>query len=137
MEQKLHHGIFWERLLKLDNGERCPIYFVNLDITRQKRYDLAKFMDYVNDVFDPLTSYFLAQLKTLPVFGVYIVSGSEGRPDLVSWAIYKDTQFWWPIMFYNDLLSVDDIVQGMSINYFNVSDLESLYFTLNSRAHTQ
>jgi hypothetical protein len=94
-------------------------------------------MEQSNDIFDPLTSYVFKSIKSLKLFGIYNVVTSAGRPELISYHIYKDTQFWWLLMLYNDLTSIDDIVPGMLIKYFNLKDLENLYFTLNSQARAQ
>jgi hypothetical protein len=81
-----------------------------------------------------MSSYLLKELKKLTPLGVYIVSGTEQRPDLISYTIYKDTQYWWLLMHYNSLLAIEDIIQGMQIKYFKLSDLEKIYFSLNSLA---
>lgn len=113
------------------------MFYIDSTIDTPKRYDMSKFIEQTGGIFDTLTSYLVKTLKTLPLFGVYVVNGSEKRPDLMSYHIYKDTQFWWLLMMYNDLLSPNDIVQGMSIRYFNLGDLEKLYLTLNSQARNQ
>jgi hypothetical protein len=113
------------------------MFFINLATNFKTRYDPAKFLEFVilsyaNPLYDVLGSYFWKQLKTLSVKGTYQVRGEDNRPDLISYRIYGNTQYWWIILLYNNLTSNEDIVGGMTLNYPALIDLETLYFQLNS-----
>lgn len=98
------------------------------------RYDLSKFMAATgNNFFDVVDSTFLYKLRTLSVYGTYTVTTEEGRPDLISERIYGSSyhQYWWILMIMNDLRSPVEIKSGMKVKYPSLSDLETLYFSLN------
>lgn len=108
-------------------------FFIDLDNESSVRFEKAKFFSYT-DNHDPLTSYLLSELKTLPVAGFFTVAGGEeGRPDSLSFNIYADTQYWWILMAYNDLSNIQEITNGMTIKYPSLSSLEDLYFSLKTQ----
>jgi len=96
----------------------------------EARYDIAKFCDFQEDVLDDLTSYFILKLPSLPEGGTYLVSGEEHRPDLLSYNIYKNTQYWWPLLIYNGIRSTEDLIAGTTIRFPSIDSLEALYFQL-------
>lgn len=105
------------------------MFFLNLDLETEERFDISKFLEYT-DCFDPLTSFTLDQIKKLPVGGNYAVSGEEGRPDLLSYRIYGNTQYWWILMFYNDKINIEDIKTSDILYYPKLDELENFYFSL-------
>ena len=107
------------------------MFYIDLDREYPTRYGFEKFCSLENDTYDILTSYFIDRMKDLPMVGIYKVSGEERRPDLVSYEIYEDTQYWWILMNYNNLIFVDDISEGTEIGYPSIDDLEDIYFSLN------
>jgi len=109
------------------------MYFLNTEKQFDNRYELGRFMAFAPDCHDVLDSYFLRELRLLPPQGNYEVTTAVGRPDLLSYAVYNTTQYWWLLMYYNRLLSPADIVIGMIIQYPAKSALEQIYFTLSSR----
>ena len=111
-------------------------FFINLDFDSAERYDFAKFMEYT-DNYDPLTSSFLRQLPTLPENGFYSIQSEENRPDLVSFRIYGSVQYWWIILAYNAFTSHENIVNGLTIRYPGLEDIENLYFTLKAQQSSQ
>ena len=108
------------------------LFYINLDSTAPNRFDPEFFFEYTDNL-DLLNSEFLRQLKELPENGTYTVSTEEGRPDLLSYKIYTDTQYWWLLLIYNDLVYVDDLVLGMTIKFPSLADLEAIYFSLTSK----
>ncbi len=107
-------------------------FYIDLDYVSEERYDFAKFLSYANNGFDPLSSRFLNQLNTLEASGKFIVTTEENRPDLIAYYIYGDTQYWWIILEYNNILSFDDLVTGVELKYPSLSSLELLYFDLKA-----
>jgi hypothetical protein len=103
----------------------------------RRRYDFARFVGFREGAFDPANSRFLQRLKELPAIGQYTVVNDEGRPDLVSHAIYQDTQFWWILLAYNGLLKSDDLVPGFEVQYFSLTDLNQLYSALTRAQQTR
>ena len=108
-------------------------YFIDLVNEYTERFAMAKFMDFVGDNYDPLTSNVLNSLKDLRPKGKFRVEGLDFRPDVLSFIIYGDTQYWWVLLLYNNFLTVDEIVNGIDILYPDITDLEDLYFSLKIR----
>jgi len=94
------------------------------------RFDAAKFMEYSGNFHEPLTSHFLMELKKLPESGVFKVTSEESRPDLVAYKIYRQTQLWWILMYYNGLQNTSDIKASVVLRYPSLSSLEKIYYTL-------
>lgn len=104
------------------------MFFINNNVKLSDKYDLAKFIEFDDDyVFDALNSYILYQLPRLAPSGEYVVSSEANRPDLLSYAVYGDTSYWWILMWYNQLLKPQDIVVGLKIKYPSMGTIEQLY----------
>jgi hypothetical protein len=82
---------------------------------------------------DPLTSEFLRLMPTLSSSGRYTVQDEEGRPDLLSYRIYGDTQYWWILLYYNSIIDVESLTLNTIVSYPSLTDLESLYFSLSAK----
>lgn len=108
------------------------MFYINLEYISKDRYDLGKLIEWNEDNFDVLNSYFLENLKTLPTKGVFTITVEEERPDLISYKIYGTVLYTHLIMLYNDIIDLSDLKTGRSLNYFSVADLESLYFSLKT-----
>lgn len=111
-------------------------FFINLSKDTDKRYDMSRFMEF-SDNFDPLTAGFFNNIKALPLSGYFVIQGEEHRPDAIAFKIYGQTQYWWTLMIYNDLSSIDQLVSGISIKYPSLQDLEDAYFQLKSKQSVQ
>ena len=108
-------------------------FYIDLDTELKSRFDLRKFLNFNVDNFDPLTSNFLFKLKEIPSGGRYVISGEEGKPDLISFRIYEDTQYWWIIMLYNNILDPVDLTNGLVLVYPDIDELDTFYFTLKTK----
>lgn len=108
------------------------MFFINLDKEYRTRYDMSKFMEFDNNCYDILGSYLVHRLKSLQVSGIHVVQSGESKPDLASHIIYGKTQYWWLLMLFNDIFSVEDFKVGMALKYPTLSALEDLYFSLKS-----
>ena len=107
-------------------------FFLNTVLQPSKRFDMAVFME-DTDSLDPLTSEFLRLMPALESSGRYTVQDEESRPDLMSFRIYGDTQYWWILLLYNQIIDVESLTQGKVILYPSIGDLESLYFSLSAK----
>lgn len=104
------------------------MFYIDLDTNTADRFDLAKFLDFTDDgIFDPLNSYLLYQIPLLPSIGTYTIRKEENRPDLLSYTLYGDTQYWWIILWYNSLYKPEDLKVGVKINYPSLNNIEQLY----------
>jgi hypothetical protein len=103
------------------------MFYINPELETKERYDLIKFLEFDNGAANVVTSFMLTNIPRLSPVGTYTVRRESGRPDLLSHAIYKDLQYWWVLMWYNSLVSVNDLVSGMVIEYPSLSAVERLY----------
>ena len=113
------------------------MFYINNEIASETRYDMSKFMDYIQGCYCILDSYLCTQIKSIPYSGVLTVTSQVGRPDLISYDIYGNTQYWWLIMLYNDITSPQEITSGKPIAFPSLSAMENLYFTLSTKQKTK
>lgn len=106
------------------------MFFINLAVVSDERFDLAKFMSFEDGRFDPLDSYFLRELTNLQSRGQYVVQSEVKRPDLISFRFYGTTEYWWIIMAYNNMLSVEELVTGTVLEIPSEEDISRLFFRL-------
>lgn len=94
-------------------------------------YDLAKFMNFVEDVYDVIDCPFLLKLKELPVQKYYYVKDGYRDIDLISQDAYSTPFFTFFIQYYND---TDKIVfdEEDKLNLFASEDLISLFHEMNA-----
>lgn len=122
--------------------------FLNTDYSTDVRYDIPKFADVSENVFDILDSYLFEKvsryfkeqtsIKDLAIDGYFEVTTQEYRPDQISAEIYDgETQYWWLLMEFNDLIDIFQIVSGLRMKYFSLTQLEDIYFSLNGRQRQQ
>ena len=109
------------------------MYYINNDLQTSVRYAMSKFMEFDTDSFCILDSYLCTQLKKLPYSGAMTVVTQAGRPDLLSYDIYGNIQYWWLLMLYNDLSSPTELVAGITVSFPSLSSIENLYFTLSTK----
>lgn len=105
-------------------------FFIDLSKDSPIRFDMASFMLFDVDVFDPITSNVWASIKGLASGGQYTVAGDDFRPDQVSNKIYGSPDYWWIILIYNEKLSFNDLQHGDELQFPSVQALEDLYFGL-------
>lgn len=108
------------------------MFYINTDREFKTRYDLAKFMEWNNNCYDVLTSYFLENMPELEVLSTNIVTVEEQRPDLISFNVYGNTQYWWILMNFNAFVSIDEFINSVDYNIPSISSLEDMYFSLKS-----
>lgn len=106
------------------------MFFINLAVQSEERFDLAKFLSFDEDRFDPLDSFFLLELPNLQSRGQYAVQNEVKRPDLISDRFYGTTEYWWIIMAYNSMLSVEELVAGTVLEIPSEEDISKLFFRL-------
>lgn len=113
------------------------MFYIDNSLATPTRYDMSKFISFSGDCFEPLNSYFLEALVRIPYSGVITVTTQERRPDLLSYDIYGSTQYWWILMMYNGISSINDIKTGNSLNFPSLENLENLYFSLVTQEKTK
>lgn len=110
------------------------MFYIDLSLDNLNRFDFAKFSEEIDNARDILSSYLLSSLHKIPLGGIYKVINEASRPDLISYKLYGFTQYWWVILFYNNLVDSEDIVNGMELRYPLLRDLEVFYFELVSKS---
>ena len=106
--------------------------FYMRDFTSEEKFDISKFLDFQNDVYDVLGSPFLAQLKQLPIVEYYDVNNGFREIDLISSEKYGTPFFAYLIQFYNDDFR-ETFPEGTKLNLFSPEDLNQLYYNLSLR----
>lgn len=94
--------------------------------TSEEQYDIAKFMDYQEGVFDVIASPFLSQLSQLPTVQYYNVNERFKDIDLIASDVYGDPFFAYLIQYYNNDFR-EHFPEGTILNLFSSTDLETLY----------
>ena len=87
-------------------------------------------MEYTDHWYDSTNSDFLEWLLEAEPDGWYLVKEPDGRPDLVSYHIYGDTQYWWILLFINEIICVNELKEGMEIKYIAKEKLLNKYLDL-------
>lgn len=106
------------------------MYYFNFDLETTERYDPAKFMPF-QDIYDIVDSYFLTELSQLPTIGTYTVT-TDNRPDLLSYEIYNNVNYWWILLLYNNLMNFR-LTVGQVIRYPSLEAIENMYFQLKAK----
>lgn len=101
------------------------VFTIN-NISSEERYDLAKFMEFMNDDFEVICSPFLHGFKALPLWRYYKCIEGYKEIDQISYDVYG-TLFYAPLLqIYNDTL--DEVFnENTVLKLFRIEDLEELY----------
>ena len=113
------------------------MFFIDFELESDERYDLGKFLQWVDDNHDPLTSSMFENVRKLRSGGNYIVQGDGERPDNISFKLYGSTEYWWIILIYNGLIEHNRISNGQQIKYPEIQALEDFYFSLKIKQDRQ
>ena len=94
-------------------------------------YDLAKFINFVDDVYDVINCPFLLKLRELPTYKYYKVSEGYRDIDMISQDAYGTPFFTFFIQYYND---TDKVVfdDEDELNLFSKEDLISLFHQISA-----
>ena len=109
--------------------------FYMRNYTSEERFDLAKFLNFQEDVYDVINSPFLTQLIQLSTVDYYDVDERGLRDiDLIASDYYGDQFFAYLIQFYNSDFR-DKYPEGTRLRMFSLNDLHELYFTLSAKSN--
>jgi len=101
--------------------------------TTSDRFDKARFSLWDIDIYDTLNSFMWNQLSKLPSRGSFTISSEVSRPDIIAYRIYGTVALWWVVMLYNGLSKHEQLIQGMTLNYPSIQDIEALYLSLPAK----
>lgn len=105
--------------------------FYMREFASEEKFDISKFIDFKNDVYDVLDSPFLALLSQLPTVEYYNVNEGYKDVDLISSEKYGEPFLAYLIQFYNnDFREV--FPEGTVLRLFSLEDLNEVYYTLST-----
>lgn len=107
--------------------------FFYQEINNKDHLGIANLINFNTDTFDIFNSEFINKIKDLREVGRFKVTTEVNRPDLVSYSMYGSVRFWRFILMYNDLNFSSDIVSGLILKQFDVSELTALIYELKSK----
>lgn len=110
--------------------------FYMRNFTSEEKFDISKFMDFQEDVYDVINSPFLAQLKQLQTVDYYDVDNGYHDIDLIASDYYGDQFLAYLIQFYNNDFR-DHFPEGTRLNMFSMEDLNELFYKLSAYSNSQ
>ena len=76
---------------------------------------------------DPLKNKVAVAISQVNAYVLYNVNKSErGRPDLIAYNKYGDTNYWWIILMYNGLISFKELKEGITIKVPDFSQISKI-----------
>lgn len=102
----------------------------------EEKFDISKFMDYREGVYDVLDSPFLNQLKQLPTVKYYNVDIGYKEIDLIAASMYGDSTYAYLIQYYNNDVR-ETFPEGTVLNLFDPQDLEELFHKISTESNLE
>ena len=99
------------------------------NFTSDEKFDISKFLNFENDVYDVLDSPFLAQIAQLPTVEYYKVDYGFKDVDLISSEKYGTPFLAYLIQFFNNDYR-ETFPEGTVLNLFSLDDLNDIYHNL-------
>lgn len=72
----------------------------------------------------------LNKIRTLKKAGEIRVNSAFNSLDLISFNLYKNELYWPFIAIYNDIINPFKLEDGITLDYFKISDFDSLFFDI-------
>lgn len=109
-------------------------YYININNKNLlNKLTPSKFIDYTDNGFIILNSYFFNELIKLKPEGYYTIWAHPYRPDNISADIYNgDKSYAYILMYYNNKTHLNQLKQNVVLKYPNLRDLENLYIQCNN-----
>ena len=107
--------------------------FYMRDFTSEEKFDISKFMNFENDVYDVICSPFLAEIAQLPTVRYYDVNEGFREIDLISSDVYGEPFFSYLIQFYNNDFR-ETFPEGTRLKLFSLEDLNEIYYNLSTKS---
>ena len=109
--------------------------FYMRDFKSEEKYDISKFLNFEQDVYDVIDSPFLTQIQQLPTVEYYHVDNGFHEIDLISTEKYGDPFFAYIIQFYNNDFR-ETFPEGTVLRLFSIDDLNEIYHNLATLSNT-
>lgn len=107
--------------------------FYMRNFTSEENFDISKFMNFENDVYDVIASPFLAQISQLPTVRYYYVNEGFHDIDMISTDVYDSPFFSYIIQFYNNDFR-ETFTEDTVLKLFSLEDLNELYYNLSEKS---
>ena len=101
----------------------------------EEKYDISKFLNFEQDVYDVLNSPFLAQVQQLPTVEYYYVDSGYREVDIISIEKYGDPFFAYLIQFYNNDFR-ETFPEGIVLRLLYLDSLNEVYHNLATLSNT-
>lgn len=108
--------------------------FYMRNFTSEEKFDISKFLNFENGVYDVLDSPFLQQLHELQTVDYYNVDDGYKDIDMIATDYYDDQFFAYLIQFYNNDYR-DFFPEGTKLRMFSVDDLNELFYKLSVQSN--
>ena len=109
--------------------------FYMREFKSEEKYDISKFLNFEQDVYDVINSPFLIQVQQLPTVEYYYVDNGFHEIDLISTEKYGDPFFAYLIQFYNNDFR-ETFPEGTILRLFSIGDLNEIYHNLATLSNT-
>ena len=104
------------------------------DYSSEEKYDLAKFLNFENDVYDVLNSPFLSQINQLQAVDYYYVDNGYRDIDMIATDYYGDQFFAYLIQYYNGDFRTT-FPEGTVLKMFSPDDLAEVFRNLSAQSN--
>lgn len=110
--------------------------FYMRNYSSEEKFDLGKFLNFQEGVYDVLDSPFLAQIKQLPPVDYYHVNNRYRDIDMIAQDYYGDQFLTFLIQFYNGDYR-DTFPENTVLKMFSLSDLNEIFYTLSTQSNLE
>ena len=106
------------------------------EFTSEEKYDISKFLNFENGVYDVVNSPFLKLIQQLPTVEYYYVDTGFHEIDLISTEKYGEPFLAYLIQFYNNDFR-ETFPEGTVLKLFSVDDLNQIYYDLSNLSNAK
>ena len=108
--------------------------FYMRNFTSEEKFDISKFLNFEDNVYDVIDSPFLAQLSQLQTVDYYNVDEGYRDIDMIATDYYGDQFLAYLIQFYNNDFRTQ-FPEGTKLNMFSMEDLNELFYKLSVQSN--
>ena len=108
--------------------------FYMRNFTSEEKFDISKFLNFEDNVYDVIDSPFLAQLSQLQTVDYYDVDNGYKDIDMIATDYYGDQFLAYLIQFYNNDFRTQ-FPEGTKLNMFSMNDLNELFYKLSVKSN--
>ena len=102
----------------------------------EEKFDLAKFLQFENDVYAVLNSPFLAQISQMTPVDYYYVNSGYKDIDMIATDYYGDQFFAYLIQYYNGDFR-DTFPEDTVLKMFSVEELNEIFHNLSIKRNIE